>query len=159
MAVDARGNRFVDVHHHLSTASYVEFVAAKANLPQRQRQMLLNGTPAKSLEDMDRAGVVTSMISLTTPGVWFGDDRAARKLARETNDHFATVVADHPGRYGLFAVLPLPDIEGALAETAYALDQLKADGIGLYTSYRDKHLGDASFAPLLEELNRRKALV
>ncbi|HXQ50761.1 MAG TPA: amidohydrolase family protein [Stellaceae bacterium] len=159
MAADTGGNRYVDVHHHLSTASYVDLVSGKANLPERQRQMLLNGSPAKSLEDMDRAGVKTSMISLTTPGVWFGDDAAARKLARETNDHFATVIADHPGRYGLFAVLPLPDIDGALKEIAYALDQLKADGIGLYTSYRDKHLGDASFTPVLAELNRRKALV
>ena len=151
--------RFVDVHHHLCAADYVEAVRDKAKLPPHQQRMLRNGTAAKSLEDMDRAGVATSIISLTTPGVWFGDDAAARRLARDCNEHFATVAAEHPGRYGVFAVLPLPDIDGSLHEIEYALDTLKADGIGMYTSYANKHLGDASFTPVLAELNRRKALV
>ncbi|HUB94603.1 MAG TPA: amidohydrolase family protein [Stellaceae bacterium] len=151
--------KFIDMHHHLSTPAYVDFVSAKANLPAFQRRMLLNGSAAKSLEDMDRAGVATSIISLTTPGVWFGDDGMARRFARELNEHFARVAADHRGRYGVFAVLPLPDIDGALAEIAYALDTLKVDGIGFYTSYRDRHLGDPSLEPVFSELNRRKALV
>jgi 6-methylsalicylate decarboxylase len=151
--------KFIDMHHHLATPAYVDFVSVKAKLPEHQRRMLTNGTAAKSLEDMDRAGVATSIVSLTTPGVWFGDDALARRFARELNEHFARVAADHRGRYGVFAVLPLPDIDGALAEIEYALDTLKADGIGLYTSYRDKHLGDPSLEPVFAELNRRKALV
>jgi predicted TIM-barrel fold metal-dependent hydrolase len=150
--------RFVDVHHHLADERYIALVAEKANLPEQQRRMLSNGTAAKSLEDMDKAGVARALLSLTTPGVWFGDAAEARRLARAQNEHFAKVAADHKGRYGVFAVLPLPDLEGALAETAYGLDQLKFDGVGLYTSYGDKHLGDKSFWPLLEELNRRKAV-
>src|ERR1019366_550333 len=88
--------RFVDVHHHLCAADYVEAVRDKANLPPHQQRMLRNGTAAKSLEDMDRAGVATSIISLTPRGVWFGDDAGARRLARACNEHFATVAADHP---------------------------------------------------------------
>ena len=149
----------IDVHHHLCTASYVDLVSSRTDLRPLQQRVLRNGTPAKSLEDMDRAGVATAMVSLTTPGVWFGDAAEARQLARACNEHFAKVVADHPGRYGMYAVLPLPDIDGSLKEIEYALDTLKADGIGLYTSYENKHLGDASFAPVLAELNRRKALV
>jgi predicted TIM-barrel fold metal-dependent hydrolase len=142
----------------LATERYVDLVAEKAHLPPYQRQMLLNGTAAKSLEDMDRNGVATSILSLTTPGVWFGDAAEARRLARELNEHFAKVAAEHKGRYGHFAVLPMPDIDGSLAEIEYALDHLKADGIAFYTSYGNKHLGDATFTPVLEELNRRKAL-
>jgi 6-methylsalicylate decarboxylase len=150
--------RFIDVHHHLASTSYLELAIQRTDLRGHQERMLRNGTPAKSLEDMDRAGVAMSMISLTTPGVWFNDRDEARRLARECNDHFARVVSDHRGRYGMFAVLPLPDVDGSLREIEYALDVLKADGIGFYTSYENRHLGDPAFTPILAELNRRKAV-
>ena len=151
--------QIVDVHHHLCAPAYVDEVSRRVGMHPFAERTLRNGTPQKSLEDMDKAGVTRSIVSLTTPGVWFGDAAEARRLARQTNEHFAKVVADHPRRYGMFAVLPLPDIEGALKEIEYALDTLKADGIGLYTSYNDRHLGDPQFAPVFAELNRRKALV
>jgi len=152
------GARIVDVHHHLASGSYVDAVSGKVDLRPIQQRILRNGAPQQSLEDMDRAGVATAMISLTTPGVWFGDVALAKRLARDCNDHFARIVADHPGRYGMFAVLPMPDIDATLAEIDYALGQLKADGVAFFTSYGTRHLGDASFTPVLEELNRRKAL-
>jgi len=149
----------IDTHHHLCSPAYLDFVKAKTGLPAYVEQVMRAAVPVKSLEDMDKGGVTRSIVSLTTPGVWFGEAGEARRLARDVNEHFAKVVADHPGRYGFFAAVPLPDVDGALKEIDYALGTLKADGIGLFTSYGEKHLGDASFAPMFAELNRRKAVV
>jgi predicted TIM-barrel fold metal-dependent hydrolase len=116
-------------------------------------------TIEQSLAEMDRGGIQTAVLSVSPPGIWFGEAAQARTLARTINDYGAKMSQDSPGRYGLFAALPLPDIEGSLREIEYAFTTLKADGIGVMTNYGDRWLGDASFAPVWEELNRRKAVV
>jgi 6-methylsalicylate decarboxylase len=145
----------IDVHHHLSPPAYI----AAANAGNFGEPPMKNWTPEKTLEDMDKAGVAVAMLSVTTPAVSPLSGDAARKLARECNEYAAKLRADHPGRFGSFAVIPLTDLDGSLQEIAYALDTLKADGIGLMTSYGDKWLGHPLFLPVMEELNRRKAIV
>jgi len=144
----------IDVHHHHTPPPYVAAITAK-NVAGPVRDW----TPEKSLADMDKAGVATAMTSITTPAMRFLDDAGARKLARECNDYTAKLVADSKGRFGMFAVMPMPYVEGTLHEISYALDTLKADGIALLTSYGDKWLGDPAFTPVMEELNRRRAVV
>jgi 6-methylsalicylate decarboxylase len=150
-----RGPNIIDVHHHISPSS---FTTALINHKLGERPML-DWTPARSIEDMDKAGVARSVTSITTPGVWFGDRDEARRLARECNDYGAKLRSDFPGRFGLFASLPLPNVDDSLREIEYALDHLKADGIGVMTSFGDKWLGDESFNPVMEELDRRKSTV
>ena len=116
-------------------------------------------TPAGVLDHMDKTGIATAILSMSPWGPRFKDADAGARSGADCNDYAAQMVRDHPGRFGLFAAMPLPDIDGALHEIAYALDTLKADGIGLMTSYGDKWPGDPDFAPVLEELNRRKAVV
>jgi len=108
---------------------------------------------------MDERGVETSILSVSTPGVHLGDDAEARAHAREVNEFAAKVVHDHPTRFGLFATLTLPDVDGALAELAYAFDTLRADGIVLLANSQGLYLGDPRFDPLFDELNRREAVV
>jgi len=144
----------IDVHHHHTPPPYVAAITAR-NIPGPVRDW----TPEKSLADMDRAGVATAVTSITTPALRFLDEAGARKLARECNDYTARLVADSRGRFGMFAVMPMPHVEATLQEIAYALDALKADGVGLLTSYGDKWLGDPVFTPVLDELNRRRAVV
>ena len=145
----------VDVHYHIAPPSWADALNSR-HLMQPQWK---GWSVAKAVEDMDRDGVALSMVSITTPGVYFGDADEARKLARKCNDFAAEMRANHPGRFGIFATVPMPDIEGTLAEIAYALDEMKADGIGVLTSYGNKWLGDPAFSPVMDELNRRKALV
>jgi 6-methylsalicylate decarboxylase len=145
----------IDVHHHLSPPTYI----AAANANNFGEAVMKGWTPEKTLQDMDEAGIAVAMLSITQPGLNFTSGEPARKLARECNEYAAKLRADHPGRFGSFAMIPLTDVEGSLQEIAYALDTLKADGIGLMTSYGDKWLGDPAFLPVMEELNRRKAIV
>ena len=151
--------RRIDIHHHFGPPKWCAFLTARNVL----YPSWTGWTPALAVEELDRAGVATAMISITYPGIWLGENvvpiDATRAMARECNDYGAKMVADHPGRFGLFAVLPLPDIDGSLREIEYVFDTLKADGIGVLTSYGDKWLGDPAFAPVFEELNRRKAVV
>jgi len=153
--------RRIDIHQHFVSPSFLAMLAAKnAVAPVPGFAAWKGYSPARAVEALDRVGIATAMLSITAPGVWFGDVQEARKLAREMNEYAAAkMVGDYKGRFGLFAVLPLPDVPGSLQEVAYAFDALKADGVGVLTSYGSAWLGDASFAPLLEELNRRKAVV
>ena len=110
---------------------------------------------------MDRNGIRAGILSLaSTPGVWFdvGPTEAGR-LARACNEYATEMMRDHPGRFGLFATLSMLDVDASLKEMEYAFDNLKADGIGLQSSYGDKWLGNPAYKPVLEELNRRKAVV
>ena len=147
----------IDVHHHISPPTWLDAVKkAKLDNPP-----LANWSPQKSLDDMDKAGIATAIASPTTPQVNFlaNDKDAAARIARELNEYTKKLMSDHPGRFGLFAMLPLPHIDASLAEIAYSFDTLKADGVGIMTSYGDKWLGYPQFAPVWEELNRRKATV
>jgi predicted TIM-barrel fold metal-dependent hydrolase len=145
----------IDVHHHI--------------VPPAQRKMnieRLGGkggpawSPQMSLDDMDKGGVAYSITSILNPGPWYGKvEEASRRLARECNDYAAKLRSDHPNRFGVFAAIAPVDTEGSLKEIEYAYDTLKAEGIALWTSYDGKYLGDPIFVPVLEELNRRRAVV
>jgi predicted TIM-barrel fold metal-dependent hydrolase len=145
----------IDVHHHVVPPAYVDAIrrAKLDNLP------MTSWTPEKSLEDMDKAGTATSILSPMPPQVGFLPAAEAAKVTRESNEWSRQLAKDHPGRYGVFAMLPLPHIDESLKEIEYAFDTLKVDGVGMMTNYGDKWLGYAEFTPVFDELNRRKAVV
>lgn len=153
-AAPARPNR-IDVHHHFAPPAWVAEVKGRPLLNTANTKW----TPAQSIEDMDLGGVGAAVVSITNPGLWFGDRAVTNRLARACNDYGAKLVRDHPTRFGLFAAMPLPDVDATLKEIEYAYDTLKADGVGLLTSYGDTWLGNPTYRPVMEELNRRKAVV
>jgi predicted TIM-barrel fold metal-dependent hydrolase len=111
------------------------------------------------LSFMDEAGIDVAVTSISAPGVHVGDNARARSLARRCNELSAELVQAHPGRLGGFAALPLPDVDGALGELTYALDELKLDGVILFSNSHGVYLGDARFEPVFAELERRAAVV
>src|SRR5579864_2557771 len=149
----------INVHHHLTAPAYVKF------LTENKVRDFPNKSAAESVEDMDRAGVTAAITSIIGPGIWFGDLAATRRLARECNDYAAKLISDYPGRFGMFTMLPLPDIDASLREIEYGYETLKADGVYMFTNwggkalYGDQYLGDPALAPIYQELNRRKAVV
>ena len=149
----------IDVHRHLIPDRYRKALNA-LNIRTAGGVPLPAWDPVQSKNLMDRVGIATAMLSISSPGVHFGDDSAARDLSRQSNEYCAEVISDNPSRFGAFAVLPLPDVDGSLKEAEYALDTLKLDGVVMLASQSDgTFLGDKKYDDLLAELDKRKTVV
>ncbi len=145
----------IDVHHHLLPPFWVDYLQQHPTVHRVPQQW----SPAGAIESMNTQGTAKALLSLSVPGVgpWPVNERA--KAARQVNTYTAELVAQWPGRFGNLATLPLPDVDAALVELAYAFDTLSVDGVIVFTNYGDMFLGDPSFEPLWDELDRRAALV
>lgn len=137
----------IDVHHHVVPPQYVEDTPLPITLPDTDTQ----------LEWMDGFGIEAAITSLT-PRVFLPHPGKEREIARGCNEFQAGLVHGHPARFGSFAALPLPDVDGALAEIEYALDELRLDGVGFFSNQGNVYLGDPRLDPVFEELNRRGAI-
>jgi predicted TIM-barrel fold metal-dependent hydrolase len=157
-AATAKPHR-IDVHHHMFPP-FVQELWKKENV--RTTPALMRWNLNATLEQMDKAGVATTVLSVLAAGGFNMPQLGVeehRRLIRQANDHTAKVRSDHPGRFGVFAYVYMPDVEGTLKEVEYALDVLKADGIVASTSYGNKFLGDPDFRPIMDEFQRRRAVV
>lgn len=148
----------IDVHYHIIPKPYVERLRSRG-IHGSTGVRFPKWSVERALRGMDRTGVKTAVTSLSTPGVQFGDRELGRELARTCNDYQARMVSDHPDRFLSFAFLPLPDVDGALAELEYALDVLGHAGVALLTDTEGIYLDDPDYEALFAELDRRSAVV
>ena len=137
------GRRLIDVHNHVIPPFYLAENRDRIDVSLSR----LAGLDAAAIHPRDGPARCRDR----GPPLWFGNAETARSTARRVNDYCVGLAGKHPGRFGLFGAIPLPDIEGSLREIEYALDVLKADGIGLLTSYGGKWLGDADYQPVPSE--------
>jgi predicted TIM-barrel fold metal-dependent hydrolase len=148
----------IDVHAHFLPEAYRDALDAAGF-------GTVDGMPVPAWEAgahvalMDRLGIATSLLSVSSPGVHFGDDAAAAMLARRVNEDGKRVAEASAGRFGLFGSLPVPDVAGALDELAFCYDELGVDGIVLLTHVGETYLGDPALEPLFEQLDRRHARI
>ena len=146
----------IDVHQHVIPPARGQAMAGRAAAV---------GWPAPAWDEqsavamMDRREIATGMLSYAAPLAGPDDPATAREVARSVNEFTAELVKNRPDRFGHFAVLPLPDVDGALAEAAHALDELDADGVLVLSNAHGRYLGDPTFEPLWAELDARSAVI
>lgn len=149
----------IDVHHHIIPEPYLDALRS-AGVSYSGGMGIRSWVPEDSLELMDRSGIQTAIVSISEPALLpIKDKELSKKIAREVNEFQANMIKKYPGRFGGFALVPLPDVDAAIEEIRYALDVLKLDGIGLLSNYEEHFLGDPIFEPIFVELNKRKAVV
>jgi predicted TIM-barrel fold metal-dependent hydrolase len=147
----------IDVHQHFLPKVYAQALH-EAGLTTVDGGMPVPAWSAEgAIEMMDRQGIGTAMVSLSSPSTHFLPVGQRAGLVRQVNAAGAALVADHPGRFGFFATLPMPDVEASLIEMRHAFDGLGVDGVILETNVDGIYLGAPAFAPIFAELNRRKA--
>jgi len=148
----------IDVHHHILPPTYVSSLGKKGTTGT-PGVAFPKWSPEISLKLMDKYNFAAAITSISSPGVYFGNPAFARDLARQCNDFSAQLVSDHPDRFGALAVLPLPDVDGALTELEYALDTLKLDGVVMLSNVEGVYPGDRSYNEVFAELDRRGTVV
>jgi len=149
--------RAVDVHAHFVPPGYRAALLDHGHAQPDGFPQIPDWSAEEHVAAMDRLGIATSLLSISSPGVHLADEAAARDLAREVNEAGRRAVVDHPSRFGLFASLPLPDVDAAIAEIAYCCDRLDVDGFTLLTNVGGTYIGDPAFQPVFRELDRRGA--
>ena len=149
----------IDVHTHIISKTYIDAIK-KAGITDKEIGFPMDPWDAKQrLAEMDEYGLQAQVLSVSSPGLRFWKGKEAADLARVLNEELVDLMKQHPTRFGAFATVPLPDVEASLAEIAWCLDVAHMDGVCVMTNYDGKYLGDPAFARVMDDLNRRKAVV
>jgi predicted TIM-barrel fold metal-dependent hydrolase len=149
----------IDFHHHARPAAFFDALAESGRVTMGGRPFPAAWTMANALDVMDRTGIATAVVSAPDADLLYRDRPVALRLSRLLNELFAKTIQSRPERFGAFASLPMPHLDDALAEVAFALDELQLDGVMLSTSYDGRYLGSADFDAMLSELDQRRVTV
>ena len=139
----------IDFHAHAILNSYVEGLKKL-------------GIDAH-LKFMEDAGIDFTILSMPTPHIYNGKDKkkfqSTCEVARQINEDLAVLCKKYPQKFGFVAVLPMPAVEGSIAEIKYATEKLGALGVKVASNSDGVYLGDEILNPIFAELNKRNSLV
>ena len=150
--------RWIDVHFHVIPDEFRTLLASRG-IYGGIGEPLAPWEASTALAVMDEMRIQTAVASFAIAGFDLSDRVFFRRVARTCNELLADLAHRFPGRFGGFAVLPLPDLDDALRELEHALDTLKLDGVALLSNACGVYLGDPALDPLFEELDRRGTVV
>jgi aminocarboxymuconate-semialdehyde decarboxylase len=166
--------RIIDFHNHFYPPEYLRAVEAGPSQMKvtydSQKNPLLHypgdfNIVVPGHRDIDyragvleREGVDTQILTLTTPGTHIESPARAVELARLVNDCLARIVADRKGRFSALATLPLNNPEASVKEFERAFDELGFKGVMLFSNVNQVALSDRRFWPLYEKADERKAV-
>jgi predicted TIM-barrel fold metal-dependent hydrolase len=151
---------YIDVHHHVVPEVYFQALQ-DLGIGRSAGKAIPEWTPENSLMHMEEVGTETAMCSVSEPAVYpivEADPKKAAEMCRAVNEFLAELIQKYPGRFGAYALLPMPDLDSSIIEMEYALDVLKLDGVGLLSNYGEHYLGNRIFDDLFVELNKRNAI-
>ena len=101
-------------------------------------------------EVLEREGVDTQIITLTTPGTHVETPAYAADLATLVNDAFAAIIAERGPRFSALATLPLNDPAASVKEFRRSIEELQLPGAMLFSNVNGVALADERFWPLYE---------
>jgi aminocarboxymuconate-semialdehyde decarboxylase len=162
----------IDVHTHIFTHKWLELLrerGAPYNIqtrPDGQQEVFRGNTPVvipqkghfdfdMRIRQMDESGIDISVVSLTCPNVYWGNEEISCRAARESNDTIAEAQAAHPDRIRWFTSLPWEYPQAALEELRRTCDN-GASGVMVLANIAGRSLTDPMFAPIWAEIDRRK---
>jgi len=149
----------LDVHAHYLPETYRQALERSGHTQPDGMPAIPAWSAGEHVALMDRLGIATALLSVSTPGVHLDGGPPPSDLARAVNEAGRRAVVDHPGRFGLLGSLPMTDVDEAIAEIAYCTDELHVDGFVLLTNVGGTYLGDPAWEPVFDELDRRSARV
>ncbi|PWN50521.1 hypothetical protein IE53DRAFT_387153 [Violaceomyces palustris] len=160
-------NLKVDLHtHHLPPVYKEALLAANYTHIDGFSLSAVEGnaflwTPQAHQDLNARVGIEKSYLSITSPGVHLvpGEDRAAAELAREVNDYTASLCRDKPEEFGMFASLPLPDLDASLDEVRRMRRRWNVNAFVVLSNAHGVYIGDEALGALYEELNEARSVV
>lgn len=148
----------IDVHQHVIPNVYKDALA-RINVLGSGENRWPAWSVERQLELMDELGIDATLISIASPGAYFGDLEFTKRLVKACNEAMEQIVSDNPRRFGAMGFVSLPDVEAACRDVEYVLDVLKLDGINLQTHTGHRYLGHSEEDELYAELDRRRAVV